>query len=159
MAQFTVRNIDDDIKMRLKRRVVRHGTNIEAEVRQILRMLSKMTNSATVLVEAAGLRRGSSAWVLSIRFPSSAGRRLSRPTGRHDDSRYHRAVCLDAPRAGSTGSVMGRPASASIGFPRHTDRGHCAGTLRQFVESKPPALRGFDDSGHQPLGLIRLVVA
>ena len=37
MAQFTVRNIDDDVKARLQRRAVRHGTSMEAEVRQILR--------------------------------------------------------------------------------------------------------------------------
>jgi plasmid stability protein len=37
MAQFTVRNIEDDIKVRLKRRAARHGTSMEAEVRQILR--------------------------------------------------------------------------------------------------------------------------
>jgi plasmid stability protein len=37
MAQFTVRNIEDDVKLRLKRRAARHGTSMEAEVRQILR--------------------------------------------------------------------------------------------------------------------------
>ena len=37
MAQFTVRNIEDDVKVRLKRRAARHGTSMEAEVRQILR--------------------------------------------------------------------------------------------------------------------------
>lgn len=37
MAQFTVRNIEDDIKARLKRRAARHGISMEAEVRQILR--------------------------------------------------------------------------------------------------------------------------
>lgn len=37
MAQFTVRNIEDDVKARLKRRAARHGTSMEAEVRQILR--------------------------------------------------------------------------------------------------------------------------
>lgn len=37
MAQFTVRNIEDDIKVRLKRRAARHGTSMEEEVRQILR--------------------------------------------------------------------------------------------------------------------------
>lgn len=37
MAQFTVRNIEDDIKSRLKRRAARHGTSMEDEVRQILR--------------------------------------------------------------------------------------------------------------------------
>ena len=37
MAQLTVRNIEDDIKVRLKRRATRHGISMEAEVRQILR--------------------------------------------------------------------------------------------------------------------------
>lgn len=37
MGQFTVRNIEDDIKDRLKRRAARHGGSMEAEVRQILR--------------------------------------------------------------------------------------------------------------------------
>lgn len=37
MAQFTVRNLEEDVKARLKRRAVRHGTSLEAEVRQILR--------------------------------------------------------------------------------------------------------------------------
>jgi plasmid stability protein len=38
MAQFTVRNIEDDVKARLRRRAVRNGTSLEAEVRDILRM-------------------------------------------------------------------------------------------------------------------------
>ena len=37
MAQLTVRNIEDEIKVRLKRRALRHGTSMEAVVRQILR--------------------------------------------------------------------------------------------------------------------------
>jgi antitoxin FitA len=37
MAQFTVRNIEDDVKDRLKQRALRHGTSLEAEVRSILR--------------------------------------------------------------------------------------------------------------------------
>ena len=37
MGQFTVRNIEDDVKLRLKRRAERHGSSMEAEVRQILR--------------------------------------------------------------------------------------------------------------------------
>ena len=40
MAQFTVRNVEDDIKARLKRRAARHGVSMEAEVRQILRNAS-----------------------------------------------------------------------------------------------------------------------
>lgn len=37
MGQFTVRNIEDDVKARLKRRAASHGVSMEAEVRQILR--------------------------------------------------------------------------------------------------------------------------
>jgi antitoxin FitA len=37
MAQFTVRNLEDDVKARLKRRAARHGASMEEEVRQILR--------------------------------------------------------------------------------------------------------------------------
>jgi len=37
MAQFTVRNLEEDVKQRLKKRASRHGTSLEDEVRQILR--------------------------------------------------------------------------------------------------------------------------
>ena len=37
MAQFTVRDIEDDVKLRLKRRAAMHGTSMQAEVRQFLR--------------------------------------------------------------------------------------------------------------------------
>ena len=37
MGQFTVRNIEDEVKARLKRRAALHGISMEAEVRQILR--------------------------------------------------------------------------------------------------------------------------
>jgi antitoxin FitA len=37
MAQFTVRNIEDDVKTRLMRRAARRGRSMEEEVRQILR--------------------------------------------------------------------------------------------------------------------------
>lgn len=37
MAQFTVRDLEDDVKARLKRRAARHGWSMEEEVRQILR--------------------------------------------------------------------------------------------------------------------------
>lgn len=53
MAQFTVRNIEDDVKERLHQRALRHGTSLEAEVRAILRV--------TVMVDdrPAGLGFGS----------------------------------------------------------------------------------------------------
>ena len=37
MAQLVVRNLDEDVKMRLQRRAKRHGRSMEEEVRQILR--------------------------------------------------------------------------------------------------------------------------
>lgn len=41
MAQFIVRNLDEDVKERLKRRARRHGCSMEEEVRQILRTAVK----------------------------------------------------------------------------------------------------------------------
>ncbi len=37
MAQLLVRNIDDEVKARLKRRATRHGISMEEEARSILR--------------------------------------------------------------------------------------------------------------------------
>lgn len=37
MAQILVRNIDDDVKERLRRNADRHGRSLEQEVREILR--------------------------------------------------------------------------------------------------------------------------
>jgi plasmid stability protein len=37
MAQFTVRHLEEDVKVRLKRRAARHGCSMEEEVRHILR--------------------------------------------------------------------------------------------------------------------------
>jgi plasmid stability protein len=37
MAQFVVRDLEDDVKARLKRRAAQHGRSMEEEVRHILR--------------------------------------------------------------------------------------------------------------------------
>ena len=37
MAQLVVRDLESDIKVRLKKRAARHGRSLEAEVRDILR--------------------------------------------------------------------------------------------------------------------------
>jgi antitoxin FitA len=37
MAQLVVRNLDEDVKLRLQRRAARHGRSMEEEVRDILR--------------------------------------------------------------------------------------------------------------------------
>ncbi len=44
MAQFTVRNLEEDVKLRLKQRAARHGASMEEEVRQILRNAVKDEN-------------------------------------------------------------------------------------------------------------------
>lgn len=41
MAQFIVRDLEEDVKTRLKRRAKRHGRSMEEEVRQILRKAAK----------------------------------------------------------------------------------------------------------------------
>ncbi len=37
MAQIVVRHLDEDVKVKLKRRAARHGCSMEEEVRKILR--------------------------------------------------------------------------------------------------------------------------
>jgi antitoxin FitA len=44
MAQVVVRNLEDAVKERLKRRAERHGRSMEEEVRQILRNAAKLEN-------------------------------------------------------------------------------------------------------------------
>ena len=44
MAQFIVRNLEDDVKGRLNRRVAHHGRSMEEEVRHILRDAVKEQN-------------------------------------------------------------------------------------------------------------------
>jgi plasmid stability protein len=39
MASLSVRNLDDELVVRLKRRAARHGNSAEAEVRDILRQV------------------------------------------------------------------------------------------------------------------------
>ena len=44
MAQFIVRNLEDDVKARLKRRAAHHRRSMEEEVRHILRDVVKEQN-------------------------------------------------------------------------------------------------------------------
>jgi plasmid stability protein len=46
MAQFTVRDLEETVKARLKRRAARHGRSMEDEVRHILRNALKEENRA-----------------------------------------------------------------------------------------------------------------
>jgi plasmid stability protein len=47
VAQFVVRNLEDDVKTRLNRRAARHGRSMEDEVRDILRNAVKDENRKT----------------------------------------------------------------------------------------------------------------
>ncbi len=44
MAQFVVRNIEEDVKARLKRRADNRGHSMEAEIREILRNAAREEN-------------------------------------------------------------------------------------------------------------------
>jgi plasmid stability protein len=44
LAQFIVRNLEEDVKARLKRRARRHGRSMEEEIRHILRDAVKEEN-------------------------------------------------------------------------------------------------------------------
>jgi plasmid stability protein len=44
MVHFIVRNLEDDVKVRLKRRAAQHGRSMEEEVRLILRDAVKKQN-------------------------------------------------------------------------------------------------------------------
>lgn len=46
MAQFIVRQLEEDVKARLKRRAARAGRSMEEEVRHILRNAVKQGNTA-----------------------------------------------------------------------------------------------------------------
>ncbi len=46
MAQLVVRNLDDNVKAKLRRRARRHGRSTEAEVRDILRNAVNNENRA-----------------------------------------------------------------------------------------------------------------
>ena len=65
MAQFVVRDLEDDVKARLRRRAARHGRSLEAEVRDILRDAAKDDSVKTaglgtrIAARFAGLRLSS----------------------------------------------------------------------------------------------------
>ena len=46
MAQFVVRQLEDDVKARLQRRAKRHGRSMEDEVRHILRNAAREEHRA-----------------------------------------------------------------------------------------------------------------
>lgn len=71
MASLTIRNIDDEVKARLRLRAARHGRSMEEEARVILK-------------RATGEADGASLWTLSRRLFGDDGVDLSFPN-RADD--------------------------------------------------------------------------
>ena len=56
MAQLIVREIEDEVKDKLRRRAKRHGRSVEEEVREILRDATKRENKSRRLgAEISGL--------------------------------------------------------------------------------------------------------
>jgi plasmid stability protein len=56
MANLSIRNLEDDLVARLKRRAARHGHSTEAEVREILRRTLKAETELSFDELAAELR-------------------------------------------------------------------------------------------------------
>ncbi len=56
MASLSIRNLDDDLVARLKRRAARHGHSAEAEVRDILRQVLRAEEEPSFDELAAELR-------------------------------------------------------------------------------------------------------
>ena len=48
MAQIVVRDLEEDVKQRLKRRALRHGRSMEDEIRHILRDATRQSATASV---------------------------------------------------------------------------------------------------------------
>ena len=57
MANLHVRNVEDDLVQRLKRRAARHGRSAEAEHREILSQALSSESEPSFLELAADLRR------------------------------------------------------------------------------------------------------
>jgi plasmid stability protein len=58
MATITIRNLDDDVQRRLKRRAAAHNRSMEAEARAILRAAVSDGDFAAAWMEATGPFRG-----------------------------------------------------------------------------------------------------
>ena len=56
MASMSIRNLDDELVARLKRRAARHGHSAEAEVREILRQVLRADEEPSFDDLAAELR-------------------------------------------------------------------------------------------------------
>ena len=81
MAQVVVRDLEDEVKARLKRRAERHGRSMEDEVRHILRDAVKEDNRP---VQKLGSRIAARFARIGLRdeLPQLRGQRVRPPTFR-----------------------------------------------------------------------------
>lgn len=111
MAQFTVRNLEEDVKARLNRRAARHNSSMEEEARQILR------NAVKDEVEPA-LRIGSrlAARIAEVgldeELPDVLGRYPQRSS--RDHPRHPCLVGSHAPRLRTGSGGVARPPAERI---------------------------------------------
>jgi len=81
LASITIRNLDDEIKQRLRVRAAEHGRSMEEEARDILRRV--MSDAASPLDLAAAIRaRVSPAARADLELPAREAMREPPPLGR-----------------------------------------------------------------------------
>jgi hypothetical protein len=97
MAQLVVRNLDDDVKVKLQLRARRHGRSTEAEV--IFSATPFATRTVIGCHSARGSLRDSPVVVWTRTSRSRAATRPNRPTSILDRPRYKCGVCTHAGRA------------------------------------------------------------
>ena len=75
MASITIRNLDDDVKRRLRVRAAEHGRSMEEEARDILRQVVGQPSAPRNLGQAIHARfaaRGGADLALPVRTPMRA---------------------------------------------------------------------------------------
>ena len=99
MAQVIVRQLEEEVKTRLKRRARRHGRSVEEEVRHILRNAVREENRPVPKLGsriAARFRKVG----LDADLPELHGQSRTCQTSEGDHSRYQRHFGVDAQGAG-----------------------------------------------------------
>ena len=83
MASITIRNLDDDIKQRLRVRAAEHGRSMEEEAREILRRVMGESAPPRNLVAAIRARLAASA-LADLELPAREPMRESPEFGREN---------------------------------------------------------------------------
>jgi antitoxin FitA len=84
MAQLLVRNLDDDVKERLRQRAARRGHSMEEEVRDILRAAADQDLPPVSLPLGTRISQRFAGLGLTIEFPELRGEAASPPISASD---------------------------------------------------------------------------